>query len=149
MMRRILLLRSLLIAVLALSGAAAGEDAELEKLRKRFAERYPTLVALQRAGKVGERFDGYVAVVERKYRDDPADPDKEKGPTVAELLEAENADRSRLYRILAERLEVPPEKVARRNAARNFEKAEPKMYLKPGPDADWLTKKAYEKRKDD
>lgn len=124
-----------------LAFAAADADAATKnELKQRFKDRYPTLVALKNAGKVGEVHDGYVAAVNSDYLNDPADPGAEDSPTVAEFLGAENADRRALYEILAEETDSTPQKVARRNAQRNFENAAPEHYLKPA-DRDWVRKK--------
>jgi len=55
-------------------------------------------------------------------------------------VEDENADRKALYELIAKKEETTPEKVAERNAARNFEKAKPGEWLK-GKDGKWEQKK--------
>ncbi len=134
-----------LLLVLAPS-ALAGEDKkdELEKLKQRFKERYPVLLDLKDAGKVGETHEGLAKAVKEQYLDDKANPDAEDGRTVKEFLAAENKDRRRLYELIAEEVDTTPEKVARRDAQRRFEKAEPDHYLKL-EEKGWVQKKKLKK----
>lgn len=90
----------------------------LNELQARFKARYPQLEALKQAGVIGETDQGTVEAVQ------PVDGD------TARLLRAENADRAALYALLAKREGTTPDHVARRNALRNFSKAEPEEYLK-------------------
>lgn len=57
-----------------------------------------------------------------------------------ELVDEENADRRELYKLIAEKEKTTPEKVAERNAARNFQKARSGEYLKTRP-GEWKKKK--------
>jgi len=127
---------TLLLAGLTALPAAAQNDDELAELKERFKQRYPTLVKLKDAQKVGEVHDGFAAAVKNEYLDDTA---KEK-TTVRELLAAENADRRRLYEIMAERTDTTPAEVAKTNAARLFEQGRPDWYFKPEKSG-WKLKK--------
>ena len=106
---------------LALVGAACtvlADDPALEALRAKFKARYPKLVELQRAGKLGETSKGFVEAVRPEYL---------REPVVKTTRDEENADRKKLYAILAKQEGAEPGQVAERNARRNFEKARPGM----------------------
>ena len=116
------------------SAAPEADGPSLPELRERFAERYPQIRARKQRGTLGETWEGYVAAVKRAGRGaDGADA------ALRTLIEAENLDRTRLYRIMAEQEETEPAHVARRNAIRNFRRAEPGWYLR-GRDGDWFRK---------
>ena len=119
------------VAVLGGAPAAARADRQ-DELRERFKDRYPDLRAAKIDGKIGETTDGIVEAVEARYL--------EKDDALRKLVEEENADRRELYKLIAEREKTTPEKVATRNAARNFEKAKPGEYLK-ARDGSWKKKK--------
>jgi len=125
----------LLAGLIALPAAAQNDD-ELAELKERFKQRYPTLVKLKEAQKVGEVHDGYAAAVKSQYLDDTAGGET----TVREFLAAENGDRRRLYEIMAERNDTTPEDVAKTNAARLFEQGKPDWYFKPEGNG-WKLKK--------
>lgn len=121
MSRRSVVLGTLAVAFVALaclSPLPTASAQTLDELRERFAERYPELVKAKREGVIGETWSGGVAVV----RD--ADEERQK------LVREENADRKRLYEIIAEREDTTPELVGRRNARRNFQRAEEGDYLR-------------------
>lgn len=116
------------------SSAASAEGPSLAELKERFAERYPRIRARKQRGTLGETWEGYVAAVKQAGRGaDGADEG------LRALIEAENLDRTRLYRIVAEREETEPAHVARRNAIRNFQRAEPGWYLR-GRNGEWFRK---------
>jgi len=58
----------------------------------------------------------------------------------AELIDQENTDRKELYKLIAEKEKTTEEKVAERNAARNFQRAQSGEYLKD-KDGAWKRKK--------
>jgi len=118
------------VGALMLLGAAAAQAVDFAKLKERFKQRYPKLLKAKNAGKIGETFQGYVEAVKPEYLQD-ADLKK--------LLEDENADRKTLYKAIADKEGVPPEKVAERNAVRNFKRAKPGHYLK-NKDGKWVKK---------
>jgi uncharacterized protein YdbL (DUF1318 family) len=102
-------------------------DPELVALRKRFEERYAQIHSLKAKGVIGETYEGYVGFV------------KDKDESAASLVNDENADRKQLYELIAKKENTTPEKVAERNAKRNFEKAKPGEFLK-NPDGTWQKK---------
>jgi hypothetical protein len=114
-----------IVAIALLVTAAAAFAQELDGLRESFRARYPELVAAKRAGAIGENSAGFVEAV--------------KGGS-AELVNAENADRRKLYAALAAKENISPEQVAQRNAQRNFGKAQPGEWLKGG-DGKWTQKR--------
>ncbi len=118
------------LATVALFAAATAQAVDFAKLKERFKERYPKLLKAKDAGKIGETFSGYVEAVKPEYLQDAA---------LKKLLEEENADRKTLYRAIARKEGVAPEKVAERNAVRNFKKAKPGHWLK-NKDGKWVKK---------
>lgn len=129
-------LAGLFCLLLALPAMADGD--ELKKLKSRFKARYPTLVKLKDAGKIGETFKGSVEAVKAAYLEEKAKGEK----TVKVFLQEENKDRSRLYILMAKQAETTPQKVAQRAAKRNFTKAKAEHYLKP-KSGKWVKKKDY------
>ncbi|MEX0774225.1 MAG: DUF1318 domain-containing protein [Phycisphaeraceae bacterium] len=115
---------TLIVALLAglwlAPGAMAQDDAK-EALRASMKERYPALVQLKKDGKIGETYLGYIELVELDYARD------EK---LNALVKAENQDRRALYEIIAKEHNTTPEKVAQRNAQRNFANAQDYEWLK-------------------
>ena len=116
------------LIVLMLGAAAAYGADDLQSLQKRMKARYGQIVKLKSAGKIGETWSGYVEAVKPEFRDDAAG-----------LINAENADRRTLYRLMAEEEGLTPEEVAKNNAVRNFQKARKGEYLK-GPEGQWKQK---------
>jgi uncharacterized protein YdbL (DUF1318 family) len=108
-------------------GGGSATDARLKELRDRFKQRYAQIAALKKQGVIGETYEGYVDFV----KDKPSD--------AKELVDQENADRKELYKLLAEKEGTTPEKVAERNAKRNFEKASAGEFLKDA-DGKWTKK---------
>jgi len=117
------------LSALLLSPAPARADRAGE-LRDRFKNRFPQVRAAKQAGNIGETTAGVLEAVAGKTADD----------ATRKLMDEENADRLELYKIIAEREKTTAEKVAERNAARNFEKAVAGEYLK-GADGKWTQKK--------
>lgn len=138
--------RSALLSILATTvlgfafvGPLPTADAQtLNELRERFKERYPALVRAKRAGVIGETWEGTVAVVRG------VEAERE----VRNLVREENRDRQILYRIIAEREETTPELVARRNAQRNFDRAEEGEYLRDH-EGEWYQKEPDDEEDDD
>lgn len=123
-----------LLGLIAMPVAAADDD--LATLKERFKQRYPTLIKLKEAQKVGEVHDGFAGAVRAGYLDDKA---TEK-MTVKQFLDAENSDRKKLYAIMAERTDTTAEEVATANAARLFEQGKGDWYFKP-EGSGWKMKK--------
>lgn len=136
--------RTILVFVLAmatlLSVAAVARADEREELKQRFKERYPTLVRLKKAEKVGETFKGLAAAVKEEYEDQKVDPQQPESQTIKAFLAEENRDRLRLYELLAEELKTTPAKIAERDAKRRFEQAKPHEWLQPEKDK-WVRKR--------
>lgn len=114
--------------VLMLGAVAVHAADDLQSLQKRMKARYAQLVKLKSAGKIGETWSGYVEPVKPEFRD-----------AVSSLINAENADRRSLYRLMAEEEGLTADEVAKNNAVRNFQKARKGEYLK-GPDGNWKQK---------
>lgn len=121
---------TVLLATLILSlGATSVRADDLGDLKQRFQQRYPQLLKAKTAGEIGETVAGYIEAVKGSVSGD-----------LAKVVAAENADRAKLYKILAEKEGTTPEHIAERNAIRNFEKARSGEYLK-GRDGQWHQKK--------
>jgi len=104
---------------------AAG-DARIKELQEKFKQRYEQVHDLKKQGVVGETYEGYLDFV------------KDKG-SAGQVVDDENADRKELYKLIAEKEGTTPEKVAERNAKRNFSKAATGDFLK-GADGKWQKK---------
>src|SRR5256885_11265982 len=79
-------------------------DNTAESLRERFKARLPQIQKLKSEGVIGETVKGEVDFV----KDKPAD--------ALPIVKEENTDRETLYKMLAEKENTTPEKVAERNA---------------------------------
>ncbi|QNN23644.1 YdbL family protein [Planctomycetales bacterium ZRK34] len=123
------LLTVMLAAMFVGFGVASVRADDLNDLKQRFQQRYPALVKAKAAGTIGETAKGYVEAVKGSV---PGD--------LAKLMADENADRRKLYEILANKEGTTPEHIAERNAIRNFERARSGEYLK-GRDGQWHQKK--------
>ena len=110
--------------------ALAPAQDEMAELQQRFAARYPNLLALEDAGKVGENWQGYLEPVKDEYL-------KEEG--VKKILDEENADRAVLYKSIAAQNGITPEVVGERNFLRAFSQAKPGHWFKY-KDAGWKRK---------
>ena len=97
---------------------ALSQETDLAELQKRFKERHGDVQKLKSAGVVGETSEGYLDFVENKSAD------------ASKVVDAENADRRKLYAALAEKEGTTPATVAKVNAKRNFERARAGEYLK-------------------
>ena len=132
---------------------------QLNELKQRFKQRYPTLLRLKKEGKVGEQYTGYAGVVKEQYARLPVDPtdekdedrdvakDKKPKQTIAEFLKVENTDRKKLFTLIAKKLETAVEVVAQREAKRRFQTAEPWEYFKLGPDKPWKKKSRIDRER--
>lgn len=111
---------AMLVALATMAAAAATTtiDEKIDALQPKFEQRYPELRELKKHGVIGETFEGFVAFV------------KEEDPDARAIVKEENADRRVLYELIAEKEQTTPDKVAERNARRNFRKAEPGEYLR-------------------
>lgn len=93
---------------------------EMSDLKESFKARYPKLQALINAGKVGKTYQGSVEAVKGGSLDSDA----------AAVVAAENADRAKLYILIAKQQNTTPSLVAERNAAREFASASSGEWLK-------------------
>jgi uncharacterized protein YdbL (DUF1318 family) len=104
-------------------------------LKAKFEQRYPQLHQAKKDGKVGENWQGFVEAVEAKFAGDAK---------IADLIEQENADRKKLYALIAEEQskdrKVSPAQVAERNARRNFSEAKDHEFLRT-KDNVWMQRK--------
>jgi uncharacterized protein YdbL (DUF1318 family) len=86
---------------------------------------------LKKAGKVGETMAGLLEATKPEHAGDAA---------VRRVVDEENRDRQSLYQSLAQQEKTTPEKIAERNATRNFQKALPGELLKDAA-GKWQAKK--------
>ncbi len=126
--RRVFLFVSVL-AVVGFFPAAARADRQ-DELRDRFKGRFDDVRDAKAAGKIGETFSGTVDAIDGQALDDK----------MKKLVEEENADRRELYKLIAEKEKTSEDKVAERNAGRNFQKAKSGEFLKDR-DGKWKKKK--------
>lgn len=99
----------------------------IESVTKSMQARYRDLYKAKLQGKIGETIEGFVAAVQG-------------GGDVQSLINAENADRRKLYQLLAKKEGVTVDEVAQTAAARNFRNAGPEEWLR-GPNGKWVQKK--------
>lgn len=97
--------------------AARAAETEAD-LQKKFADRFPQIQELKQKGIAGETSEGYVDFVQ------------DTGGDARKLVNEENADRRKLYELIAKKTGADPLTVAKRAAQRNFEKAKPGEFLK-------------------
>jgi uncharacterized protein YdbL (DUF1318 family) len=106
-----------------LGSLSAAPAASLEGLKGNFKKRYPSVTALKKEGKIGETSAGTLEAVRPEYM---------KDKRVSSIVKAENADRRKLYAVLAKQQKTTPQVVAGLNAQRNFGKAAKGEFLKKG-----------------
>lgn len=109
---------------------AAAQDDEMAGLKQRFQERYPKLLELRNAGKIGESLEGLTELVDERFKNEKINPADEKSPTIAEFLKLENEDRDKLYKRIAKDQKETPAEVAKQNAIRNYKNASPEHFLR-------------------
>ena len=122
-----------LFAALVLTGAAAPSVARADRqdeLQERFKDRLPDIRDAKADGRIGETTEGVLEAVDGRDLDDD----------LRKLVDEENADRRELYKLIAEKEKTTADKVAERNANRNFQKARSGEYLKTR-EGDWKRKK--------
>lgn len=110
----------LFFTTIALSAAAWGQD-----IKDRMRSRLPAIVALKKAGAVGEDNQGYLFI--RKSTD-------KKG-----LVDAENQDRRTIYTAIARKQNTTPELVGQRRALQIAQKADPGTWIQDA-DGRWRQK---------
>lgn len=112
-----------LLMAIVMVGATAVASSPTERIR----DRLPAIDALKASGLVGESADGYLVVRERVSLEERS------------LVEAENADRRRLYEAISERTGQSAAEVGRQRALRLFELSKPGLWLR-GADGNWFQK---------
>jgi uncharacterized protein YdbL (DUF1318 family) len=98
----------------------------LDELQQRMHARLPKLAALKQQQTVGETWNGLVAVV----------PQAAATKEATALVTAENADRRELYKRIAAKLNITPDKVARKRAESIRDKAKPGLMVQAA-DGSW------------
>jgi hypothetical protein len=118
-----------MVCVAALGAWGEGDGkADRDAIKQSMKARYARLMKLKREGIVGETTTGMVEAVEN-----------DAGETVKELVAAENADRRRLYELIAGQTGTTTREVAGNNALRLFKKASPTVKFKTAEGA-WKSK---------
>ena len=107
-------------AILGFALAPSARADEMSDLKARFKTRYAKLESLIRNGTVGETHLGTVEAVKGRALD----------ATAANVVAEENADRGKLYAIIARQQKTTPAVVAARNARREFASAKSGEWLK-------------------
>jgi len=119
------------LALIMMSSPLVRAEPDKDDIKERMKHRYPLLTELKEKGKIGETHLGFVEII---------DPEKDKDETMQKIVNDENADRTLLYRIIAEQTETKPDQVGKQNAFRIFKKAGDEDYFKAA-DGVWRQKK--------
>ncbi len=117
------------IAVLGILTPLVSAADTKDELKARFKQRDPELVRLKGEGVIGETIQGFVDFVKKEG----AKGEPSIDAAARKLMGEENADRHKLYKILAgERTEqkLTEAEVGAHNGMRNFATAKPDEYLK-------------------
>ncbi len=101
--------------------------------------RYPALVQLLAAHKVGETGEGLIAAVKSSALGDKVKV-QGKTMTVGQFIQAENADRSEYFQIVAKATNTSPQVVAKNFAQRRYKLLKTGEYWKPAGGG-WTQKK--------
>ena len=120
-MNRKLLIVPLLAAFVIFATGALAVAQGMDALKQSFKDRLPKLTEFKTAGKLGETWDGKVAVVKDEFASDAE---------VKKTMDSENADRKMLYAAMANQVGATPDKVALQNGERNAKNAKAGEYLK-------------------
>ena len=128
----------LMLYILALLLGASLSLAQDNKndIKARMKERYSELKKLKKEGKVGETKLGSVKPVTEKYA---------KDKNIQKIVSAENADREKLYRIIANEAKTTVKVVRENNARRIFLKTVGEEYFED-KDGKWRQKKKLKKK---
>lgn len=118
-MRISLLLIALCAVALNTPAFAADNAAAKAELKSSFDSRTAQLAAAKAAGSIGECTDGTLALV-----GDLVDAN------LSALIEAENADRKKLYQMLASETNASAAQIGERNAMRNYQNAKVGEWLR-------------------
>jgi len=128
----------MLLSVLALffvPGQAMAQDSRAA-IEARIKDRFSKLEAYRDQGKIGEVVTGLT---------EPVDPSVMSDATLKALVDAENADRTALFAVIAKEEGGKVNEVATAYARRLFELAKPQHYLK-GKNGVWIKKADVGKR---
>jgi uncharacterized protein YdbL (DUF1318 family) len=139
-MNRIMTILLVLCFVGITIGDAVGETRD--QLKGKFEKRLEKLQEYKGANKVGETNKGYAEALDEKYL---------KDKDLKKLVDAENADRKKLYKMIAKEQSTAEKKmtieeVGKQNAIVKFKKAGGSEYFK-GKDDKWRTKEEMLKKK--
>jgi uncharacterized protein YdbL (DUF1318 family) len=130
------ILLALLVTMLVSPAALAQRDGDDEdngkdtpakqELKEKFKKRLPEINKLKDSGEIGETWEGYLEAVDKSFEDDK---------DLRKLVDDENSDRRKLYKLISEETaegdkKLSPEQVGRRNAIRNLKRARGDDYLK-------------------
>lgn len=120
----------LFVAGLFLPAFAIAQDGSVDTaaIQQRMKSRLPDLAKLKEAGKIGEAFNGMVAI-----RQDLTDEQKE-------MIEGENKDRLAVYKYMAKKFDVSPKQVALSRHSKIKKAAKPGTWFKD-KDGSWSQKK--------
>jgi uncharacterized protein YdbL (DUF1318 family) len=120
----------------------------LAELKKKMKARYADLERLRDDGKVGETWNGEVAVVKAVHASEKVDPKSPTSPTIGAFVDTENSDRKQLYALLAKELKITAAEVAKQNGLRTIDKADSDHWLKL-EDGRWIQRKDVKAKKDE
>lgn len=122
--------KNVFLAALLLSGALLLPTLHAQDIRTRMKQRIPQIIQLKKAGTVGENEKGYLELVPGAKAADPA--------KAAEVVKAENADRTTVYTFIAKKENVAVETVGAMRAAKLAKLAKPGEYIRK--DGKWTKK---------
>jgi uncharacterized protein YdbL (DUF1318 family) len=125
------------IALMLTAVEAAAES--LADVQGRMRARIPEIARLKQEHVIGENREGFLAVV------NPPEGDEEQVKRVHHLVEAENADRRKVYAAIAAKTNTPVQQVGRQRARIIYDRAAPGVLLE-GPDGRWVPKPEEEER---
>ena len=131
-----MLLGGLVVVAAWPSVAAARSKDEIIQSRK---ARYPAVVKLRTAGKIGETFLGLPDAVKSDYLGEKVES-KGKTITIAQLIKNENTDRTEYFQIVANDTGSTPEAVAKTFSQRRKARLKSGEYWKR-EDGSWVRKK--------
>ena len=139
-----ILLAAIFVGSAAVPLSASTQSGETRKqIESRLEQRYSELLKAEDQGKIGETWQGFVEATDAKAAADSS---------VKKLVEAENADRTKLYETIAsdesKREKVSATMVGERNALRKLQKAEPNHFLK-AKNGQWVQLKDLDRLRKD
>lgn len=105
--------------------------ADIMEIKKAMAQRLPAINKLKSSLAVGENNQGYLAARKELTKEE------------LKLIEAENADRKRIYQFLAMKTGTTAEKVGTRRAAQIAERSKAGLWLQKA-DGTWYKKPSNE-----